>query len=364
MDESYRNRHRAAWEQRRAAEAAEREAAAAATAATAAATGGSGEASSTGGSEASPGGPAPSLAAHQQQQHQQQGVSTSLSPSTTSSPQTSRARAPLGSQGAPSGGATAGAPSPPVSDEEALSEAAARRLQAEFDAIDEVRQPDASYQECLLGDPEDVWGAPRGGPSRAASVANAFGLAEGFRAAAAAVQGLQQSTPFGAPGAPPQEPPSSGETPSDEELARRLQEEEERRAHRLRQQLPSLRSEGGSHGANTPSMPEGPNGSQPAGRGFPIPIEPDPLGLEAFAPAASLESRGNRTPSQMRGPRTASQGPSIRAGSPRSASPEVVEIPPPQHPALDVAAAAAEAGIQVDPDVSHGWRQRLRFEIE
>ncbi|KAL8441525.1 hypothetical protein Emed_007551 [Eimeria media] len=356
MDESYRNRHRAAWEQRRAAEAAEREAAAAAanTAASAAATPAGGAGSTTGNSEASSGGAPPSLGTEQQQpqQQQQQRTSASVSPNTASPPQTSRGGAALGFQGPPSGGVRTRATSPPASDEEALSEEAARRLQAEFDAVDEVRQPDASYHECLLGDQEDVWGAPRGGPPLAASVSNAFGLAEGFRAAAAAVQGFQQSVPFGGPLGGPQGAPPSSDIPSDEELARRLQEEEQRRAQRLRQQLPSLRSEGGTHGGNTPSRAGAPNGSQPAGRGPPIPIEPDPLGLEAFAPAASIGGRGNRTPSEMRGPHASSQASPIRTRSPRSASPEVVEVQPPRHPAPDVAAAAAEAGIQVDPDVS------------
>ncbi|KAL8453701.1 hypothetical protein Emag_001746 [Eimeria magna] len=347
MDESYRNRHRAAWEQRRAAEAAEREAAAATTAG--AAMGGGGAASSTGDSGASRRGAAPSLGAEEQNQ-QQQRMSASVSPNTASTSQTSRGGATLGSQGATPVGAGARALSSPASDEEVLSEAAARRLQAEFDAVNEVRQPDASYHECLLGDHEDVWGASRRGPPLAASVSNAFGMAEGFRAAAAAVQGLQRSVPFGGPSEGPQGPPSCGDIPSDEELARRLQEEEQRRAQRLRQQLPSLRFEGGPHGASTPSRAGAPNGSQPEGRGPPIPIEPDPLGLEAFAAAASLGSRENRTPVEIGSPQAASQGAPIRAGSPRSVTPEVVEIPPPGHPAPDVAAAAAEAGIQVDPD--------------
>lgn len=213
----------------------------------------------------------------------------------------------------------------PLSDEEALSEAAARRLQAEFDALDEVRQPDATYQECLLGAPEsgpwdhdEPWGTlggRRGGPA----LPERFGLGGGLRAAAAAAEDLLRGggNPFeGSHEAAVDEPVS------DAELARRLQEEERRRARRLRQELPILRSEEGPQ--------EGPQ------RTMSIPVEHDPLGLEAVAPGTAAR-------------RIQSPISSLPAG-PHHASPDVVEVPPPHQPASDVAAAAAAAGIQVDAD--------------
>ncbi|KAL8437128.1 hypothetical protein Efla_007099 [Eimeria flavescens] len=353
MDESYRNRHRAAWEQRRAAEAAERQAAAAAAATTAPGGGGLATGRSSEGPRSRVESPAAASEQQQPQQQQSQVSGAASSPTrTSSSSQPPLLGAPTAPSGGLSGGAAKGGPTPAMSDEEALSEAAARRLQAEFDAVDEVRQPDASYQECLLGGHEDVWDAPRGAPPLAGSVPDAFGLAGGFRAAAAAVQGLQCTLPFGgAPGAPSPGGPSGAagdDFSSDAELAWRLQEEENRRAQRLRQQQPVLRPEGALSpgGPPTPGVAGAPFGN-PLGAS-PIPIEPDPLGLEEFAPAASRRGpRGMRSPSEARGP----QGPPALGRSPRSGSPDVVEIPPPQQQrASDVEAAAAEAGIQVDPE--------------
>lgn len=277
----------------------------------------------------------------------------------------------------------------PLSDEETLSEAAARRLQAEFDALDEVRRPDATYQECLLGAPEagpwghdEPWGPP-GGRLMGPVLSERFGFGGGLRAAAAAAEGLLRGggSPFGGPHEAPVD-----ELVSDAELARRLQEEERRRARRLRQELPTLRSEEGPQ--------EGPQ------RTSSIPVEHDPLGVSEEGGATGGDRRRERRQKEreiricrrkkghpkaqllhvhgkgggtdeliadffamllllmqleavapVAAARRAQRPRSSPPSGPRPASPDVVEVPPPHQPAPDVAAAAAAAGIQVDADV-------------
>lgn len=348
MDENYRNRHRAAWEQRRAAEAAEREAAAAAAAAV------------------TPSGPEPSVNASLSQQTGEECCRSSagLSVPTESLRQNSvlqpqqqtlardrKPSPPLSNSplAPPPSGAVSTAPEGPLesctpqTDEEALSEAAARRLQAEFDAIDEVRQPDAAYQECLLGAPEigpwgseGPWAGPRGRPL-GGPISEGFGLSGGLRAAAAAAQGLLQGAPFGAYQGVTQSADTSEPT-DDAELARRLQEEEERRARRLRRELPSLRSDGsGPQGGRHGNRQENPEACPS------IPVDEDPLELERKTPG---ESSGASRPQDS----LSLEAPPAARALLRSASPDVIEIPSPHQPAPDVAAAAAAAGIQVDAD--------------
>ncbi|OEH77378.1 hypothetical protein cyc_05512 [Cyclospora cayetanensis] len=277
MDESYRNRHRIAWEQRRAAEAAEREGAAAAAAAAAvaavAAGGAGGKAACTANEQASGGrapvsAPAASPSPQSSQfpkaqapQHSRGAASAAspLSPVVSSSPPVALASVPPGEGAAPQS-----------TDEEALNEAAARRLQAEFDALEQVRQPDATYQECLLGAseaapwaPPSQWGETLGEPSSPLAE-EGFNIAGGMRAAAAAARGLLQGgvSSFGGGLVSA----SSTEALTDDELARRLQQEENRRAQRLRRELPTLRSDGGDIGSIHR-------------RSNSIPVDPNPLGV-------------------------------------------------------------------------------------
>ncbi|XP_026194021.1 uncharacterized protein LOC34621858 [Cyclospora cayetanensis] len=319
MDESYRNRHRIAWEQRRAAEAAEREGAAAAAAA----------------SSQFPKAQAP--------QHSRGAASAAspLSPVVSSSPPVALASVPPGEGAAPQS-----------TDEEALNEAAARRLQAEFDALEQVRQPDATYQECLLGAseaapwaPPSQWGETLGEPSSPLAE-EGFNIAGGMRAAAAAARGLLQGgvSSFGGGLVSA----SSTEALTDDELARRLQQEENRRAQRaagrpksgagmqggglLRGAVYSIRSTASSVLASSSAAKFSPSISA-----FSVLCPTHCLQLDEEAPP----STGAGTGGGPLAPTTV---------SPRSSSPDVVEIPPPRHPAPDVAAAAAAAGIQVDAD--------------
>ncbi|KAL8269240.1 hypothetical protein Esti_006835 [Eimeria stiedai] len=399
MDEGYRKRHRAAWEQRRAAEAAERDGAAAGVSANASATERGRPASRAGNSEPSRRRPARTLGADLQQQ-QEQRVRASVSTTTITHAQTVRGRAPLSSHAPPSGGAWTRVGPSSASDEEAISEAAALQLQAEFAALREVRQPDASYRECLLGDPHDMWGVSRvvpplvvsgipygpsglplagsgaplagsgaphagsGDPHVAsgpplpasgvpiASVANGFGLAGGLFAAAAGLQGVQHSTAFALPAAGLQGPLSPGDIPNEEELAFRLQEEQHRRPPRIGEQMPALLPEWGPHGGNTPPVVGRPNGGHSVGLVPPIPIDRHPLGLDGFDPAVSLVSRGNSPRPHLGGPQTVSRGTPLVASGLPAAGPGVMGTQAPQHPAPEGAVAAAEAGTPMDADVS------------
>lgn len=208
MDESYRSRHRAEWERRRAAEQ-------------------QAEATrrvETSGSAQSPpkdSSAQPATAGNAQiQQGQGTACPNTVNSSASSWPQagwdgSQVALRSLGGMSQLACDASVPTACPNIDPDEVASLETARRLQAEFESVNEVRAPDVAYRERLLGGHETYWNPTDAPPDYWLS--QQFPVDDGTR--------------------------NTEEQLDDEEIARRLQETENRRASRLQQPLPRLRSE-------------------------------------------------------------------------------------------------------------------------